>query len=156
VKIIGVSANTRRRTFEVRTRRGHYYYPFVKTSAVPSVRDRITSLYVDPECSNEAFTYDLESGATATVHIDAVLDYARDPDYLTDMLLYRLSIEAERRVRSSSLSVRELIRRLDTSPAQFYRLLDPTNYRKSVRQMFTLLHALDCDISFVITRRRSA
>ena len=50
----------------------------------------------------------------------------------------------------SKLSRREIIRRLGTSPAQLYRLLDQTNYRKSVDQMLSLLAALDCDVDLVV------
>ena len=45
---------------------------------------------------------------------------------------------------------REIIRRLGTSATQFYRLLDQTNYRKSLDQPLSLLQALDCDVDFVV------
>jgi hypothetical protein len=44
---------------------------------------------------------------------------------------------------------------LKTSPPQFYRLLDQTNYRKSVDQLLRLLQALDCDVD-VVVREKSA
>ncbi len=37
-------------------------------------------------------------------------------------------------------------RRLGTSASQLYRLLDPTNYKKSVDQMLALLLVLGCDV----------
>ena len=49
----------------------------------------------------------------------------------------------------------EIIRRLGTSPAQFYRLIDPTNYRKTVDKMLLLLQVLDCEVD-VVVRQRSA
>jgi hypothetical protein len=79
-----------------------------------------------------------------------VLEYNKDPGYLRDLLLYRLTIEAQKRVAESSLSKREIIRRLGTSAAQFYRLLDQTNYRKSVDLVLNLLHVLDCDVDVVV------
>lgn len=48
-----------------------------------------------------------------------------------------------------------MITRPGTSPAQFYRLIDPTNYRKSVDKMLMLLRVLDCEIE-VIVREKSA
>ena len=69
---------------------------------------------------------------------------------MRDLLLYRLTLEAQKRVRRSALSTRELIRRLGTSPAQFYRLLDQTNYRKSVDQLLTLLSILDCEVELIV------
>ena len=92
------------------------------------------------ELGGKGFSYILESGEEGTVHVDQVLEYNQDPGYLADLLLYQLTLEAQKRVRKSSLSVREIIRRLGTSAPQFYRLLDQTNYKKSVRQMLSLLY----------------
>jgi hypothetical protein len=55
--------------------------------------------------------------------------------------------------------VREIARRLGTSRAQLYRLLDPTNTRKSLRQLLALLHVLGCAVEVRIkarARRRTA
>jgi hypothetical protein len=82
-----------------------------------------------------------------------VLEYNQDPSYMRDLLLYQLTVEAEKRVEESRLSKREMIRRLGTSPAQFYRLLDPTNYRKSVDQLLELLHVLDCRVELKFVSR---
>ena len=48
-----------------------------------------------------------------------------------------------------------MIRRLGTSATQFYRLLDQTNYRKSIDKLLALLHVLDCDVDLVV-RAKSA
>jgi DNA-binding Xre family transcriptional regulator len=69
------------------------------------------------------------------------------------LLLYDLSVEAQEHLKSSGLSKRELIRRLGTSPAQLYRLLDQTNYSKTVDSMLALLRALDCNIEVVVKDR---
>ena len=95
------------------------------------------------------------AGPKGVVHIEQVLEYNRDSSYLRDALLYRLTIEAQRRVEASALSKREIIRRLGTSATQFYRLVDSTNYRKSVDQLLTLLRVLDCDVELVV-RTKSA
>jgi hypothetical protein len=86
---------------------------------------------------------------------DEVLDYHKDPRLVRDLLLYRLSVEAQKRVASSGLSKREIMRRLKTSAAQFYRLLDQTNIRKSVDQMLRLLAALDCYVEFSVKDARN-
>lgn len=65
---------------------------------------------------------------------------------MRDLLLYKLTIEAQARMESTPLSKRELARRLKTSLTQIYRLLDQTNYRKSVDQVLGLLRVLDCDV----------
>ena len=79
-----------------------------------------------------------------------MLEYNQDPGYLRDALLYRLTIEAQKRVQASTLSKREIIRRLGTSATQFYRLLDQTNYRKTIDQLLSLLHILNCDVDLVV------
>lgn len=50
----------------------------------------------------------------------------------------------------SPLSKREIVRRLGTSAAQLYRLLDQTNYRKSLDQLLALLQVLNCDVDVVV------
>ena len=107
-------------------------------------------LFVDPETAREAFTYVLRSGRTGTVHVEQVLEYNKDPAYLRNLLLYRLTLEAQKRIASSPLPKREIIRRLGTSAAQLYRLLDQTNYRKSVDQVLALLQVLNCDVDLVV------
>jgi len=155
VKITKVTHNNRRKHFEVTTRSKFFTYPYAVTDPQPMPDNRITSLYIDPELGKEGFTYMLESGREGSVHIDHVLHFNRDPGYMTDFLLYRLTVEAQERIKKSPLGTRELIRRLGTSAAQYYRLLDQTNTRKSVRQMLSLLHLLDCEVELVI-RDRSA
>jgi hypothetical protein len=39
---------------------------------------------------------------------------------------------------------------------QLYRLLDPTNTRKSLTQLVALLNVLDCDVEFVVNPRPAA
>ena len=79
-----------------------------------------------------------------------MLEYNQDPAYLRDRLLYRLTLEAQKRIAEIPLSKREIVRRLGTSAAQLYRLLDQTNYRKSVDQLVSLLQILDCDVKLVV------
>ena len=56
--------------------------------------------------------------------------------------------------RGTSLDA-PLGRRLGTSPAQFYRVLDTTNYRKSVDKRLALLQVLGCEVDFIV-RDKSA
>jgi hypothetical protein len=155
VKIRSVSANNRKKAFEVRTSSKYLTFPFAKAEPPPTAADPIARLFVDEELAGEGFTYVLASGREGTVHVEQVLEYNQDPGYLRDLLLYKLTLEAARRVAESPLSKREIIRRLGTSAAQFYRLLDPTNDRKSVDPLLTLLHVLDCDVDLVV-RAKSA
>ncbi|MFA5844921.1 MAG: hypothetical protein WC971_08860 [Coriobacteriia bacterium] len=153
MKIRSVRLNNRKHAFEVGTWRDQFLFPYAKADPTPTAADPPVEVSVDDELGREGFTYRLASGLEGSVHVEQVLEYNQDPSYMRDLLLYRLTIEAEKRVEKSPLSKREIIRRLGTSPAQFYRLLDPTNYRKSVDKVLFLLHVLDCDVDLVVRAR---
>jgi len=155
MKIRSVRMNNRKRVFEVGTWRHPYLFPYSKAFPAPSTEDPILNVFIDEELGREAFTYNLASGKEGSIYIEQVLEYNQDPSYLRNQLLYKLTLEAKKRTEESHLSKREIIRRLGTSPAQFYRLLDPTNYRKSVDKVLSLLHVLDCEIELVV-RNKSA
>ncbi|MEX2224284.1 MAG: hypothetical protein WEG40_21065 [Candidatus Rokuibacteriota bacterium] len=156
MKIRSVKANRHRKAVEVTTAQKRLLFPFSRLRPMPTPEDPIARMFVDKDLGSEGFTYVLASGQEGTAHIEQVLEYNRDPDYLRDALLYKLTIEVQRRVSASSLSRREIIRRLGTSAAQFYRLLDQTNYSKSVDQLVSLLQVLDCEVDLVVRRARSA
>lgn len=154
MKIKTVTANNRKKAFEVSTSRESYSFPYALLRTPPGADNRIVAVSPDEELGSEAFTYRLLDGREDTVHLDAVLEYNRDPSYLRDLLLHRLTVEAQRAVESSDLSKRELIRALGTSASQFYRLLDPTNHTKSVGQMLALLHLLGREVDVVVAPSR--
>ncbi len=155
MKIRAVRANNHRRAFEVRTRRGELPFPYAAAEPRPSAGDRVAEVHVDPELGREGFTYRLESGAEGSVHVDSVLEYNEDPNALADLLLHRLTVEAVERLERSGFSRREIARRLGTSATQLYRLLDPTNYRKSFHQLLALLHVLGCEVELRVRDRRN-
>ena len=149
MKIRSIRHNNRRKMFEVRTSKT-LVFPFTKADPVPTMDDPVAQVSVDEEAAREAFTYVLRSGRAGTVHVEQVLEYNRDPAYLRDLLLYRLTLEAQKRIAESPLSKREIVRRLGTSAAQLYRLLDQTNSRKSLDQLLVLLQVLNCDVDLVV------
>jgi len=155
VKIRSVKANNRRKAFEVTAGRRRLSFPFARLEVQPTADDLIAKVFVDQELGAEGFTYLLQSGREGTVHIEDVLEHNQDPDYLRDLLLYQLTLEAQKAMAATPLAKREIIRRLGTSPSQLYRLLDQTNYRKSVDQLLRLLKVLGCDVQLVV-RAKSA
>ena len=150
MKIRSVKRNNRKKVFEIGTSTKKLPFPFSKAEPAPTAEDPVMKLSIDAEAGREAFSYVLASGLTGTVHVEQVLEYNQDPSYLRDLLLYRLTLEAQKRIAESPLSKREIVRRLGTSAAQLYRLLDQTNYRKSVDQVLALLQVLDCDVDLVV------
>jgi len=155
MKIRKILANNRRKAFDVLTSSRELTYPYAKAHPRPTAADTVAKVAVDAELGGEGFTYTLKSGRTGTVHVEQVLEYNQDPNYFRDLLLYKLTLEARKRVSKSPISKREIIRRLGTSATQFYRLIDPTNYRKSVDQVLVLLHVLECEVE-VVVRAKSA
>jgi predicted XRE-type DNA-binding protein len=153
MKISKVVANTRKKSFEVRSTRGLHEVPFAKLRLVPSSRDRVAEVYVDSELGDEAFTYRLESGEEDTIHLDSVLELTADPEYLQDLLLHKLTVEARKGLEASGLSKRQVARQLGTSPSQLYRLLDPENPRHSVGQLLALLDLVGKEVDFVVRPR---
>jgi hypothetical protein len=150
MKIQKVSHNNRQKVFEISTMGKQYLFPYAKLEIRPSPENPIKVLYIDQELDHEAFTYELESGEEGTVHIDYVLEYNREPSYMRELLLYKLTLTAQERVKSSSLRERELISRLGISLAEFYGLLDQTNYDKSIDQLIALLNVLNCEVDVVV------
>ena len=146
-----VSVNNHRKAFMVTSERGTYPFPFALLKVKPSPDDPIVELFVDEEIAKEGFTYILRSGATDSVLLDEVLYYNRDPQYIHNYLLHKLSAEARERVKESKLSKREIIRRLGTSPSQLYRILDTTYYGKTVDQILKLFHVLQCEVEVKVT-----
>jgi predicted XRE-type DNA-binding protein len=153
MKIQSVQRNNRKRAFEVKTWRGIFSFPYSKANPAPTPINTVTEIYIDEDLGGEGFRYKLASGSEGSVHIEQVLEYNKDPAYMRDLLLYKLTIEAQKQIEQSNLSKREIIRRLNTSPAQFYRLIDSTNYRKSIDKMLLLLNILDCDVDLSVKER---
>jgi hypothetical protein len=157
MKIRRVAVNNRRKQVELTVRSGDVYpVPFSRLDPAPTKADRIREAYVDKELGTEAVTYVLESGIEGAVHIEHALEYNQDPSYLAELLIHQLTAEALKCLDVSSISRRELARRLKTSLPQLYRLLDPTNTRKSISQLVSLLHVLDCDVKLIVKAKRAA
>jgi len=155
MRITSVIANNRKRHFEVTARGGGWTFPYAVCDVPPTPDDPIVELYIDPEAGYEGFAFRLRSGQEDGVLLDHVLSYNRDPEYMRDLLLYKLSAEARDAFKESGLSKREVIRRLDTSPAQLYRLLDTANHTKSVDAMISLLAVLGRGVDLVTYSSRS-
>jgi len=150
VRIKSVKQDKVRQVVIVRTWKESYDFPYGSLEPAPSIANPIAELYVDPELAEQGFTYRLASGDEGSVLVDQVLEYNQDPAYLRNMLLYQLTLQAQRELERTSLSKREIIRRLRTSPAQFYRLIDQTNYSKSIDKVLSLLRVLGCNVELTV------
>lgn len=157
MKIRSVTSNNRRNEFTVVTRSGAtYVFPYAEADPRPSSDDRIEEVFIDKDLGNEAISYILESGEEGSVHIEQILEYNEDPKYLAELLIYKLTLEAQEGIEESALSMRQIAKRLKTSVPQLYRLLDPANTRKSMSQLVALLHVLNCDVDLVVKKKAAA
>jgi hypothetical protein len=157
MKIRSVKSNNRKNEFSVVTYSGvEYSFPYHVAEPKPTNNNRVEEVLVDKELGKEAFTYILKSGKEGSVHIEQVLEYNEDPNYLAELLTYKLSLVAQKRIENSDLSRRQMAKRLKTSVPQLYRLLDPSNTRKSMTQLIALLHILNCDVDLVVKERSAA
>jgi hypothetical protein len=157
VNIVSLKADNRRKEFILVTETGaRHAFPYSQCAPAPRPSDRLLEVFIDDELANEAFSYRLQSGDEGSVHLEQVLEYNEEPEYLAELLLYRLSLEASKRIDKSKLSRRQIARQLHTSVPQLYRLLDPANTNKSMKQLVALLHVLDCDVDLVVRKRTAA
>jgi uncharacterized protein YegP (UPF0339 family) len=156
MKISKVIANTRKKAFEILVGGREYAFPYAKLRLVPSPTNPVAEAFPDPELGEEAFTYRLVSGEEDSIHLDAVLEVNKDPEYLQELVLHKLTIEALKGVEESKLGKRQIARQLGTSASQLYRLLDPENTGKSVGQMLALLYLVDRDFDLRIYPKSSS
>lgn len=146
MKLKKVTINNRKKTFEIAAGKASYSFPFSKLKIQPTDDNGIVKVFVDKEVASEGFTYILKSGDEDTILIDQVLEYNKDPEYLRHQLLFKLTLKAKAKLEEVGIAKREVMRRMGTTPTQFYRLLDQTNTHKTIDQMVKLLSALDCSV----------
>jgi len=152
MKITKAGHNNKRKAFELRLGSKEYSYPYAKADPMPTPKNPIVSIYPDDELGREAFTYVLKDNSEGTIHADNVLEYHRDPKLMLELFIHNLSVQVLKRLEKSEFSKREMSRRLGTSPAQLYRLLDAGRTAKSIPQLLAILHTMDYDIDLVIKK----
>jgi hypothetical protein len=98
--MLSAAAYDRRKAFSAETSSDTYDFPYATLQVPPSPEDLIAAVHVDDELGREALTYTLDSGREGTVHLNQVLDHNREPGYVADLLLYKLTVEAEKRLEA--------------------------------------------------------
>src|SRR5262245_23728066 len=109
MKVKRVIANSRKKAFVIETRKGVFDFPYSRLRVKPSAKDPVVFVESDKELGREGISYSLRSGKNDTIHIDEVLEYHEDPDYIREQLLYRLTLEAQRIQKEKKIPKRELI-----------------------------------------------
>lgn len=142
MKIKSVDVDNKKKLVIIETAKGEYALPFGKLAEVPTTDNSISEIYVDKELGKGAITYVMDSGFEDSIHLDVFLDFNKDPGFLKEIFLFKLTDKAQEALKASRLSKNEVCRRLKTSPSQLARLLDQTNSKKSVDKMLELLAVL--------------
>ena len=150
VTIGPIHANNRKKAFEVTIGSRVRPIPYVKLKVPPSTSDPVVRTFVDRSHGRDEFRYILKSGRQGTVDVDTIWDYNDPPVALRDRLLRQLTRAAQRLMESTPLSIREISRRMSTSPAQIYRLLDEAHHGKSMDQVVCLLEVLGGEVDLVV------
>ncbi len=149
-KIKNVVYNNKTRAITVETSTGALDLPYSKLMLKPSSGNSIVEAYVDKELGQRAVTYQLKDGQEDSIPIEAFLEYNRDPDYMREIELYKLTIKAISLVEKSNLSKRFICRQMGTSLSQLSRLLDPTNQKKTIDQMLRLITILGAEFEIKV------
>ncbi len=159
MKIEKASFSNKKRLFTIVTDEGKTFtLPYARLSEASKGGVQIVNAYVDIELGCEAITYSTNTGAEDSVHLDTFLDFNSDPEFVSNVFLYNLTLRALEALEGAGLSIREIARRLGTSPSQVYRLIDTTNYSKSIDNMVRLLAVLGSPLEaerHVVVRRKS-
>ena len=108
MKINTICLNNRAKTFCVETRKGTFEYPFARLDIRPTTKNGIREIFINSDLGREAVTYFLELGKENSVHLDAFLEYNKDPDYLRMLFLYELTVEGQKVMKISKLPKSEV------------------------------------------------
>ena len=149
-KIKKVANNRKKKLIEIDTAKGEFSIPYSKLMISPTKKIGIDKIYVDKELGSTAVTYELEDGRVDSIPLDAFLDFNKDPDYLREIELHRLTVTAIQYVEDSGMSKREIARRMKTSMSQLSRILNTSNQTKTFDQLIKLFNVLGAEVKIKI------
>ena len=112
MKIDSVQFNNHKSEFVVTFGTRVLPFPYAKLRLIPTANDPIAEVFVDEELGCEAFTYYLKSGKDDSLHLDAVLEVNRDPEFFSDLIIYKLTIEVLAAIKQSGLGKRQIARQM--------------------------------------------
>ena len=149
-KIKSVTFNNKTCVVTIQTSAAALDLPYSKLMLKPSPGNGIKEAYVDKELAQRCVTFMLKDGQEDSVPIEAFWEYNRDPDYMREIELYKLTTKAISLVKASNLSKRFICRQMGTSLSQLSRLLDPKNQKKTIDQMLRLITILGADFEIKV------
>ena len=110
------------------------------------IRKNLRSASLDRETGGRAIRLDYRDGTTDFMPYDQPLAAVRDPEFMLRHDLEVLVARIRERLDQQRISLRHLAERLKTSDAQVQRLLDPSNLRKNLSQIYAIGAVLDLKV----------
>ncbi|MBF0103820.1 MAG: hypothetical protein HQM16_00710 [Deltaproteobacteria bacterium] len=153
MKILSVKINNRKKCLIIKTASGELCLSYARLEERPT---SILNAFVDKELGCRAVTYLYGAQKEGSVHVDAFLEYNQDPEHTKRLMLYKITLLAQKAIKLSHLTKREVARNMGTSPAQLYRLLDASNYSKTIDQMFKLMSCLGYKLDVVCEQKNKS
>jgi hypothetical protein len=141
----------RARAFVVQFGQRKLLYPFALLTPRPSTKDRYIRSFGDEKLGQQAIWYVLQSGKQGCLTAEQVLSFFyREPSDVKGDVLWALTMAAINHIKNTSLSRRQILRRMHTSSAQLDRILDASNVRKTVDGVLALLDVLGCEVEVTV------
>ncbi|MBI4211051.1 MAG: helix-turn-helix transcriptional regulator [Deltaproteobacteria bacterium] len=113
-----------------------------------SVENKIVDSGPDEETGHHSFYFVTDQGKKEFVPFDQPLHIAQHPEYVKQQTLYHVTKQVNKMLQASSISKRELARRLGTSLSQVSRLLDTTNEKKELSRLIEIAAILDYEFKW--------
>jgi hypothetical protein len=149
-KIKQAAFSNRKRSISVAIGSATLELPFSKLEVSPNADNPAIGIKIDRDLGGRGVLCQLKDGKELAIPIEAFLEFNRDPEYMREIEIYKLTSRAIDLVKSSGMSKRAICRRMGTSLSQLSRLLDPTNYQKTIDQMLKLLTILGARIDIKV------
>lgn len=150
-----VQISYRKKRVTILTKNGELFLPFHKLRVPPATDNKAVDIFVDKELAKRAISYVLEDGRGDSVHLDAFLEFNHDPEYDKSIHLHKLTVKANEAFHKSALSKTDIAQRLETSRSQLDRILDTSNYKKSIDEVLKLLNVLGFKLEIKVRKKAS-
>lgn len=130
-------------------------FPLSKLKKPFSSYKNISEFFIDEELGCEAVTLISKTGEEESIHLDSFLEINSDPEYFRNLFLYELTSDLVKVFDSDGLVKKHVAAKLDTSMAQLYRVLDTTNYSKTLDQVIKTFAAIGYKVNYRIEKIES-
>ena len=148
-KIKSAEFNNRRKTIVVTYTTGK---PVEVHYAQLGIRQNIESVWVDKETRGMSLGIKLENGQEDFMPYDQPLALAKDPEYLLQTQIERLTATIKQTIAEQKISKRYIAEQLKTSDNQVQRLLNPAILNKNLEQLYKIATLLGLELDWQVRK----